>query len=187
VTRPAGIQWHGGRLHLACGAKRLSGWINSDADPAPVIQGVCGRPDVVLELPHDLETLPADALAHAYWSHGVEHVAPDLLPGALRELHRVLAAGGRLTLATIDLWAILTRRFPDGNWEGPLFGHRRSTDPRWHAHLDCFTPEKLTRLLRAAGFATVRPWHLEQYPEIAALQDYASTHADVTLYLEGVK
>lgn len=187
MTSLAAIDWHGARLHLACGAKRLAGWVNADADPAPVIRGERGEPDVVLDIERDLVRLPDAALAQAYWSHGVEHCRPDLLPGALAELHRALRPAGRLTLATTDLWAILTRRFPDGNWAGPLFGHRYSTDAPWLAHHDCFTADKLARLLRAAGFTVVRPWRLEEYPEIAALGDYASTHSDVTLYMEAVR
>jgi len=186
VTPAADIAWRSARLHLACGAKRLPGWVNADADPAPLIRGARGAPDIVLDAARDLAALPDGELAQVYWSHGPEHLPPDLLPGALAHLRRALAPGGCLTIATTDLWAILTRRFPDGNWEGPLFGHRHSTDAPWLAHHDCFTPAKLTRLLRAAGFAMVRPWALAGYPAIAALGDYASTHADVTLYLEGV-
>lgn len=187
MTDLAAIDWRGARLHLACGAKRLAGWVNADADAAPVIQGVRGEPDVVIDVGRDLARLPDASLAQVYWSHGPEHVAPDLLPAALAQLRRALRPMGCLTIATTDLWAIVTRRFPDDNWEGPLFGHRRSTDAPWLAHLDCFTQEKLTRLLRDAGFSIVRPWALVNYPELAALGDYASTHADVTLYLEGVR
>jgi predicted SAM-dependent methyltransferase len=181
------VTWEEGKLHLACGAKYLDGWINSDVVPTPVVRGMVGHPDVVLDISHDLATIPEDTLSWIYWSHGVEHLPPNLLPGILGQLHRVLAPTGRLTLATTDLWKIVTRRFPDNNWEGPLFGHRYSTDSPWLSHLDCFTTEKLTRLLRNAGFGVVRPWKLEDYAEIRALNDYAFTHADVTLYLEAVK
>jgi len=181
------IDWHGAKLHLACGAKYLAGWINADAVPTPVIQGMIGHPDVVLDICHDLAVIPADSIIWVYWSHGVEHTPPDLLPGILAQLYRILAPGGKLTLATTDVWAIMTKRFPDNNWEGPLFGHRYSTDSPWLAHLDGFTIEKLTRLLRASGFPAVRPWRTEDYPEIHNLNDYARTHADVSLFAEAVK
>lgn len=168
------------RLHLGCGAHRLPPpWVNVDGCPGAAVDRVMNC--------HDLWALEAGAYEWVYASHVIEHLFPDKLPAVLARLRDALAPGGRLTLATTDLWKIVTRRFPDDNWEGVLFGHRRSTDPPFAAHLDCFTAEKLTRLLRAAGFATVRPWALADYPELAALNDYASTHADVTLYLEGVR
>jgi len=179
--------WQGAKLHLACGAKYLDGWINADAVDMPVIQGVPGHPDVVLDICYDLSRIPDASLTWVYWSHGCEHLPPNLLPGVLAHLHRALAQGGKLTLATTDLFLIIKNRFPDGNWEGPLFGHRWSTDPSWLAHYDCFTHEKLWRLLRNAGFREIGPWKPEQYPEIRALNDYATTHADVTLYAEATR
>lgn len=175
------------RLHLACGARYLEGWTNADAVAAPCIQGKVGRPDAVVDIERELHLLPPDHFDQIYWSHGPEHIRPDVLPGVLRDLHRCLGEGGRLTIATTDLLSIIQSRYPDGNWEGPLFGHRYSTDEPHLAHFDCFTPAKLGRLLRAAGFAEVRAWSLSEYPEIAALRDYATTHADCTLYLEGIK
>ena len=175
------------RLHLACGAKYLTGWTNADAVSAPCIQGKVGRPDAVVDIERELHMLPAGHFERIYWSHGPEHIRPDVLPGVLKSLHRSLEVGGRLTIATTDLLSIIRNRFPDGNWDGPLFGHRYSTDEPHLAHFDCFTPEKLEKLLKGAGFASVCAWRLEDYPEIAALEDYATTHADCTLYLEGIK
>ena len=187
TTHITKVRWNGARLHLACGAKYLPGWVNADAVAAPIIQDVVGNPDVVLDITQDLDLIPEGALVRVYWSHGPEHIAPDLLPQVFAHLHRALVPSGRLTIATTDLLKIVTQRYPDDNWEGPLFGHRRSTDAPWLAHLDCFSSEKLTRLLRAAGFATVRPWDLGEYPELMALRDYATTHADVSLYVEAVR
>jgi len=187
VRLPASIEWRGARLHLGCGAKYLDGWVNSDVVDVPVVQGKTGRPDIVLDVERDLGWLPENALAQVYFSHGVEHIRPDILPGVLANFCRILALGGRLTLATTDLMSIVNNRFPDKNWEGPLFGHRYSTDPLALAHFDCFTWEKLTRLLGDAGFNRFRKWKLEEYPEIHALNDYTTTHADCTLYIEAVK
>lgn len=181
----------GDRLHLGCGAKYLHGWVNADGVAAPVVEGVTGHPDVVLDLHHDLGQLPANTLAWVYTSHCLEHCYPDLLPGILRDLYRALQPGGALTIATTDLEGILAHRFHGhGNgsaWESALFGHTVSTAHPLEAHRDCFTYPKLEKLLRAAGFATVRRWTPEQYPEILALNDYAVSCRLVTCFAEGVK
>lgn len=75
--------------------------------------------------------------------HSIEHVSD---PGAvLREARRLLKDDGRLFLA-----------FPNPeSWDFKLFGARwfHLDPPR---HLNYFSPETMTRLLDAAGFATVR-------------------------------
>jgi hypothetical protein len=42
-------------------------------------------------------------------------------------------------------------------------------------------------LLAAAGFARVRTWKPEDYPEIAALGDYSSTARLVSVFAEAIK
>jgi predicted SAM-dependent methyltransferase len=180
----ADINWKDARLHLGCGSHRLDGWVNADG-----VQ-TCAT-DLVLDICRDLAAVPAGALAGVYWCHGPEHVAPDLLPGVLVELHRALAPGGRLTVATIDLNGIYHGAYAKGylpeHWNAYLYGDARSTDHPFLAHKQCFTAPHLGALLCAAGFATVAPWALDQYPEIHALNDCARSSYHVTLYLEGVK
>jgi predicted SAM-dependent methyltransferase len=184
---PAHIEWHGAKLHLGCGTKTLAGWINSDALAAPVVRGVVGAPDIVLDIERDLGWIPDNALAQIYYSHGVEHIRRDLLSGVLNHFHRILAVGGLLTLAAPDLLGILAQRFPDGNWEGALFGHGYSTDPPGLRHWDCFTFEKLARMLKSAGFEKLRKWKPEEYPDIHALNDFATINTNCSVLIEACK
>ena len=176
--------WRGVKLHLGCGEHRLDGWINVDGQPNP-------RADLVLDLHADLECLPDGGCGWIYAAHVIEHLYPDKLPEVLAHLCRALEPGGRLTLATTDLIGIFEHRFleaDEGNaWEAALFGEVSSTDHPMAAHRNCFTYDKLADLLAAAGFARVRPWRTEQYPEIHALDDYARSCSLVTCFAEGVR
>jgi SAM-dependent methyltransferase len=76
----------------------------------------------------------------------VEHL-PEAAP-LLRECYRVLRPGGRVVVTTPNLWDIRRVMAPllGGTWSG-------HTDP---THVNMYTPLRLARELRAAGFARVR-------------------------------
>lgn len=172
------------RLHLGCGDKILPRpWVNADAKSGTSV-------DLVIDL-HDPWQLQADEYEWIYTSHVIEHLYPDRLPRALTLLHRALRPGGLLTLATISLEGIYQNAFlkgyPPEAVNAYLYGDAKTTDSPLAAHRQCFTEPYLTDLMRKAGFATVRPWSLTQYPEIKALNDCASSSYHVTLYLEGLK
>ena len=179
------------RLHLGCGAKYLDGWLNVDGCAAPVVEGVVGHPDRVIDVVGGLWQLEASAYEWVYTSHLLEHVAPNLLPEVLCHLHRILAPGGKLTIATTDFEGIYLHRFlePDdgNNWKAALFGDTSSHAHAFDMHRNCFTYEEMCELLAAAGFARVRTWKPEEYPEILALKDYSSTARLVSVLAEGIK
>jgi len=185
------VNWENAKLHLGCGSKYLAGWINADGVAVPVVEGVAGHPDIVLDIHKECSLLPSNALAWIYTSHVIEHLYTDLLPGILTDLCRALRPGGRLTIATTDLDGIYLHRYksPDNGdaWAAAMFGECRSTDHPMAAHRDCFTYVKLGKLLADAGFSAVRPWEPGQYPEILALRDYSVTARLVSLLIEGVK
>jgi predicted SAM-dependent methyltransferase len=178
------IAWDGAKLHLGCGDHPLAGWINVDGRPGAGV-------NLILDVQHDLDMLPAGVLQWVYTSHVVEHIAPDLLPGVLAHLYRALRPGGVLTVATISLEGIFHNAYEKGYdpkaWNSYLYGNSNSTDNPFMAHRQCFTYQTLTAALNAAGFATVRPWTIEQYADIFALNDCARSSYHVTVYAEGVK
>jgi predicted SAM-dependent methyltransferase len=172
------------RLHLGCGSHRLSGWINVDSQALPGV-------DLVLDIPSGLASLSSGEYDHIYSSHVIEHLAPDVLPVALSHLHRMLKTGGVLTLATISLEGIFHNAYLKGysvhDWNSYLYGNAESTALPCMAHRQCFTSASLSEILHVAGFATVRPWTVEQYPEIYALNDCARSSWHVSLCIEGVR
>ena len=180
----------GARLHLGCGAHYLDGWVNTDGCAAPVIEGHVGRPDAVLDM-YELHRLPSAHFAHIYCSHVIEHLYPSRLHEALCHMYRALMPGGRLTLATTDIEGIYYHRYQEQDdgcfWEAAIFGACDEHDHPFDAHRNIFSEEKLMRHLVEAGFAKVRPWTPEQYPEILALNDYAVSCRKVSVLLEGVR
>lgn len=186
-TEPmGGFRWpKSGKLHIGCGAKRLVGggeWVNADGLPTPAA-------DVLLDL-YQTRGVPSGVATQIYWSHGPEHIYPDKLDIVLRELRRILRPGGVLTLAAPDIEGIWQNRFVTetngGAWNAAIFGECDSHHHPFLGHRQIFTVETLHAALMKAGFREARQWRPEQYPEIKALNDYATSCALVTAHVEGV-
>lgn len=179
------MNFHDAKLHLGCGEHILAGWINADGRAAPGVDWVCDFHG------DGLTTIPDNSLVHVYTSHVIEHIFTDKLPGVLAHLRRALQPGGLLTIATTDLDGIYRNRYLEPRngaaWESAMFGHATSDADPYQMHRDCFTYSKLTRLLLVAGFRQARSWEPQQYPEIAALNDYAMSCRLVSCLAEGVK
>ena len=178
------------RLHLGCGACYLDGWVNADGRDTPIVEGVVGHPDLVLNM-YDLGILPDERFSWIYSSHVIEHLYPSKLLEVLRNLHRILVRGGVLALATTDFEGIYQNRFLEPNngsfYKAALFGACDDGDHPMDAHRNVFTYEELSDLLGAAGFSRVRPWETAQYPEIDALDDYSKTCRLVSVLVEAVR
>ncbi|MHC4399930.1 MAG: class I SAM-dependent methyltransferase [Planctomycetota bacterium] len=105
--------------------------------------------DVALYLGGFLRHEPADPPARyslVFWNDVFEHVPPDEILDYLKKIHRLLAPGGQLVTIT-------------PNWHTRPWDVTRSFCPvRTEAaglHLKEYTLRQVTRLLRAAGFASV--------------------------------
>jgi 2-polyprenyl-3-methyl-5-hydroxy-6-metoxy-1,4-benzoquinol methylase len=169
----AKISWQYGRIFALAGIADVRGWrvIDVGCGAGPGLRYLAARGALVLGLDHSHYALqaaqhlaPAAGVALADGTAGlpcadssadllllselVEHV-PDALP-LLRECYRVLRPGGRVVVTTPNLWD--SRRVG-----APLAGKTWSgyTDP---THVNLYTPTRLARELRAAGFTQVR-WH----------------------------
>ncbi len=82
------------RLHVGCGARRLSGWCNVDLGRDADL-----RVDVRRGLP-----VPDGSCAEIYAEHLLEHLAfPGEVEVVLRDWHRALAPGGRLSVGVPDV------------------------------------------------------------------------------------
>lgn len=79
------------RIHLGCGHNYLQGFVNADGN-----LGV--RRDVWLDLRNPLP-FPTASASLVYSSHALEHLYPDEALSLLREIHRILVAGGVARIA----------------------------------------------------------------------------------------
>lgn len=179
---PANIPWKGARLHLGCGSHRLPGWINVDGLLLPTT-------DVVMDFSSGVPAIPDESLQTVYWSHGPEHIHPDLLPAVLQDLHRALAPGGELIVAAPSFDGIAKHRFyghlNGSAWLSALFGECASTDHPFLAHKQVFTHDSLRTLLEQAGFGSVTGWEPNDYGEIDRANDHAKTSRLVSVLLKG--
>jgi hypothetical protein len=88
------------RLNLGCGAYRLEGWDNWDADP----ETPADRHFFVPPIPVGDRTVD-----EIYCGHLLEHFEPAEADELLRECRRVLVPGGKLGVVVPDTRAVLAR------------------------------------------------------------------------------
>jgi predicted SAM-dependent methyltransferase len=93
-------------LHLGCGPKYLSGFVNVDGN-------LFRKRDVWLDLRNGLP-FRSNSVASIYSSHVFEHLYAEELAALLRECHRVLAPGGFLRAVVPDM-AVAVRAYLSGD------------------------------------------------------------------------
>ena len=119
------------RLNIGAGPGKVPGWIGIDLEGA----------DLALNLRWGLPF--ADGAADlAYSSHCLEHQYLADALATLREIHRVLAPGGRVRLVVPDM-ETYARAYVENDRD--FFAERRRT---WH-----WVPEGLTPLMTVIGYA----------------------------------
>jgi SAM-dependent methyltransferase len=162
----------GRRLNLGCGPDVAAGWLNADREHLP---GLDFRADLAVGLP-----LADGALDAIVAIHVLQDLALDTLPRAVAELHRVLAADGRLRLGLPDLdRAIDAYRRRDAGYfyvpdrDARRLGAKLVWQIVWYGSVRTpFTFDLAEELLEGAGFRdivrcrfgeTAGPW-----PELAS-------------------
>lgn len=82
------------KLHLGCGANVLSGWINTDTTPSPVVDYL----DCTRKFP-----LADNSLAAVFCEHLLEHLEKSQARSLLQEVCRVLRPKGLFRIVTPSL------------------------------------------------------------------------------------
>lgn len=137
-------------LHLGCGPRPKAGYINIDL--------VGARIDVALDLARGLP-LPDGSVDGVFHEHVLEHLPTRVGYGFLRECRRVLRPGGVLRVVVPDAGACID------SYSGKISSAWADSEPvkimaieklfYEHQHVAMYDEEKLTALMRVAGFREV--------------------------------
>jgi predicted SAM-dependent methyltransferase len=174
-------------IHLGSGSARLDGWVNVDVWPA----------ELALDFRRGLP-FGAGSADRVYLSHVLEHLPyPDGVVQLLREIHRVLAPGGRIRIVVPDIEQCIEayvkndRRFFEG---------RREAWPGWNirtrmesflgyagvganpsqfglSHKFGYDFETVSRVLEDAGFGAIARSTYQGSEDPALQVDHASAYA----------
>jgi predicted SAM-dependent methyltransferase len=147
---------HARHLHLGCGTKLLSGFVNIDANPLQKL-------DIWLDVRHGLP-FRSSTVESIYSTHMVEHFFPDELERLFLECFRVLRSGGGLRLVVPSLRnAIIAYQENRAEWFYDSFPrHFDSVGGRFSNFVFCdgqhrtaFDFGYLDEVLRKSGFTEV--------------------------------
>ncbi|MGQ9472613.1 MAG: glycosyltransferase [Candidatus Caldatribacteriaceae bacterium] len=101
------------KLHIGCGERKLSGFVNIDKD---------GDPDLKIDVRYGLP-FPNESVDFIFAEHFIEHLTRDEGILFLREAYRVLKRGGICRLATPNL-ATQTENYINDTWREAEWIHR---------------------------------------------------------------
>ncbi len=139
-------------LHIGCGDIDATGYINIDARPQPHIHIVSKSLFRLTEIPDNV----ADMI---YMCHVLEHVSHREIVPTLREMHRILKAGGVLGISVPDFEKVIEIYNASGrdigSIQGPLMGGQ---DYAFNYHYTAFNESHLRRSLEKSGFSQSLTW-----------------------------
>lgn len=130
----------GGRIHLGCGPESLDGWLNVNSTLSPATDAVFDSAELCC--------LPSGCASWIHWNERRKRLDREGLAGVVMELRRILAPGGRLTVASVD-------RGREGSGAAE---------------------EITSRAFAEGGFSDVHPWRPEDHPEVVTAGEAA--HVD---------
>ncbi len=137
------------KLHLGCGTKPMSGWVNVDILP--------GRGDVQDDIT-TLEHIPDGCASIIYASHVLEHTTRHTWKSTLALWVRKLQPGGILRIAVPDFAAATQWYLAHGNIEevmGLVTGGQKDV---YDHHNVIFDAVSLRQGMEAVGCENVRLW-----------------------------
>jgi predicted SAM-dependent methyltransferase len=173
------------KLHLGCFDRPIPGWINTDITPHIYVARIPGLPfllykggmltyeryqqhrqnvfgkvsylDATAKFPFETSTFD-----HAFCSHFLEHLYPDGAQFCIKEVYRVLSAGGIFRIAVPDLDKVVAAydpQNPDEFCEGVFEAKQKRDKNQHHWH---YNEIALSRLLEGAGFRKVYRCEFQQ-------------------------
>ncbi len=139
------------KLNLGCGANKLFGYTNIDANPEM-------KPDLVLTLGKDKLPYQTESVEAIVSSHTIEHIPRQLHFNIFNEINRVLKVGGTLFFSFPD-FAKLSELYVSNSrglrqdWEKMIFGRRLDA---WDCHVCAMITSDFVNFLKECGFSNIR-------------------------------
>lgn len=189
-------------LILGAGSQLREGWLASDLDPT---NGAIIPIDATRRLP-----FPDASLAYVFAEHMIEHIDYRNGQKLMREIYRVLRAGGVVRIATPDL--VRTARLVVEpldeaaqayvDWNNTTFGEHVNNRPsfvlnrlmRWWGHQFVYDQPTLVDLMKEAGFVAIEAQQIGESPHV--MLRHIEHHGDIvsemanrfeTMVIEGTK
>ena len=175
------------KLHLGCGSKVLSGFINIDIQSNPGV-------DIVSSV-SDLSNFSDEEVDLIYASHVLEHVPRFKTFDTLLEWNRVLKPGGKVRIGVPDFDSTVKVYQRDGDYENLLNWIYGGAEVETNIHYRQFTFSGLKTLLIVAGFKRVSKydWRDTEHKDIDDFTKAYNPHMDyengilMSLNIEAVK
>lgn len=174
-------------LHIGCGGINSPEFINLDARPMQHVH-------IVSKNIFALRIIPDASLDLVYMSHVLEHVQRSQTLQTIKEMKRVLRAGGILRISVPDFDHIVNMYQQTGNdIDLILPALMGGQNYAFNFHYSAFNEASLTDILHKAGFDDVRKWDPDNC-EYHDFEDWASRkiqHGEIrfpiSLNLEAIK
>lgn len=144
------------RVHLGCGDRYLSGYLNIDLPPEEGVASGTSRPDVIADI--TALRAPNDCLSEIRLHHVFEHFERARALALLIKWHSWLVPGGALVLETPDFEACIEQFNARTSAEqGVILRHLfGSQEAPWALHKDGWSASRFRQVLPSLGFESTR-------------------------------
>lgn len=144
------------RVHLGCGDRYLSGYLNIDLPPAQGVASGTSRPDVIADI--TMLDAPNESLSEIRLHHVFEHFERAQALALLIMWHSWLVPRGTLVLETPDFDACVDQfRERTTAEQGLILRHLfGSQEAPWALHKDGWSESRFEHVLSTLGFESIR-------------------------------
>jgi len=154
------------KLHLGCGTKILSGFLNIDARPFD---------NAIMDNVQTLDSYTENSVDLIYACHVLEHIRRLKIANVLKRWHEILKPGGKLRIAVPDFEKVAylyKNGEPIYNLLGFLYGRQ---DYELNFHYYCWDFQSMEQDLKEAGFFAVTRYEWRE-TEHADVDDYSQCY-----------
>jgi len=155
------------KLHLGCGTKRLSGWVNIDLQQSQAVD--------VIDDATILSTVKEESADEIYASHILEHVSRDKLIPTLVLWCSKLRQGGRLRVAVPDFDSVCNVYLKNRSIEEVIGLVSGGREGRLDEHKIIFNFDYLKKCLIEAGFESISRYDWRK-TEHSHVDDYSQAY-----------